>query len=82
MITTGWSLIAQRSLAHTQGSGSNVIQEKKQETEKTSGEGQTCTCDFCKASALGVDYHWGGMAAKEEVSVGVPEGLRIMQRSP
>lgn len=58
------------------------MQEEEQETGRTSREGQTCMWDFCKASALGVDYHWGGIEAKKEVSVGVPEGLRIMQRSP
>lgn len=56
--------------------------EEEWETGKTSGEGQTCRWDLRKASALGVDYHWGGMEAKKKVSVGVPEVLRIMQRSP
>jgi len=75
-------LRAQRSLAHTRGPGSNLMHEEEQETGKTFGEGQTCMWDLCKASAFGVDYHWGEMEAKKEISVGVPEGMRIMQRSP
>lgn len=56
-----WPVLS--ALAHTEGPGSNIMQEKEQETGKTSGGEQTCMWDFCKASALGVDYHWGGMEA-------------------